>query len=192
MLTVHHLGKSQSERIVWPCEELGIAYELKTYSRDPSTRLAPPAYKVLHPLGAAPVITNGAVILAESGAVMEYIMARYGDGGLAIKSDDRAFADYLYWFHFTNGTLQPALGRSMILRSGGVPNDSRIAGAINERRDRAIGLVEERLGKVPWLAGDRFSAADIMIVFTLTTIRYLIPLDLSPRPSILAYLQRIA
>src|SRR5829696_8372473 len=75
MLTVHHLGKSQSERIVWLCEELGIPYELKIYDRDPVTRLAPPEYKALHPLGAAPVITDGDVVLAESGAIIEYIVA---------------------------------------------------------------------------------------------------------------------
>jgi hypothetical protein len=77
MLIVHHLGKSQSERIVWLCEELVIPYELKCYARDPVTMLAPPDYKALHPIGAAPVITDGEVVLAESGAVVEYIIAKY-------------------------------------------------------------------------------------------------------------------
>jgi glutathione S-transferase len=80
MLTVHHLGKSQSERIVWLCEELGIPYELKVYDRDPVTRLAPPEYKALHPIGAAPVITDGDLVLAESGAIIEYIAAKFGNG----------------------------------------------------------------------------------------------------------------
>ena len=78
MLTVHHLGMSQSERVVWLCEELGIPYELKLYDRDSVTRLAPPEYKALHPLGAAPVMEDGDVLLAESGAIVEYIVARYG------------------------------------------------------------------------------------------------------------------
>jgi glutathione S-transferase len=84
MLTVHHLGISQSERIVWLCEELGIPYELKRYDRDPVTRLGPPEYKALHPLGTAPIITDGDLVLPESGAIMEYIIGKYGDGRLAV------------------------------------------------------------------------------------------------------------
>ena len=84
MLTVHHLGKSQSERIVWLCEELEIPYELKRYTRDSVTMLAPPDYKALHPIGAAPVITDGDLVLAESGAIVDYIMARYGKGRLTL------------------------------------------------------------------------------------------------------------
>ncbi len=88
MLTVHHLGKSQSERIVWLCEELEISYELKCYTRDARTMLAPPEYKALHPIGAAPVITDGELVLAESGAVVEYIIAKYGHGRLRPGPDD--------------------------------------------------------------------------------------------------------
>ena len=112
MLTVHHLGKSQSERIVWLCEELGIAYELKHTARDSRTMLAPPDYKALHRIGAAPVITDGDLVLAESGAVVEYIIARYGNGRLALKADHPDFANFLYWFHFANGTLQANMGTS--------------------------------------------------------------------------------
>ena len=192
MLTVHHLGKSQSERIVWLCEELGIAYELKRYDRDSRTMLAPPDYKALQPLGAAPVITDGELLLAESGAIVDYILARHGDGRLAIGADEPAYADYLYWLHFVNGTLQPSLGRTMILTRGGVASDSPIMQAMAERLARAMGHVEDRLGDARHLAGDAFTAADIMMVFTLTTMRYFIPLDLAPYPAILAYLQRIA
>lgn len=105
MLTVHHLGKSQSERIVWLCEELAIPYELKLYDRDPVTRLAPPAYKALHPIGAAPVITDGDLVMAESGAIIEYIVARYGNRRLVLPPDHPDFAQFVYWFHFANGTL---------------------------------------------------------------------------------------
>ena len=87
MLTVHHLGISQSERIVWLCEELSIPYELKVYQRDPVTRLAPPEYKALHPFGTAPVITDGTTVLSESGAVIEYIIERHGKGRLAVRPD---------------------------------------------------------------------------------------------------------
>src|SRR5689334_17661004 len=113
MLTVHHLGKSQSERIVWLCEELGIEYELKRYPRSPV--LAPPEYKALHPIGAAPVITDGDLVLAESGAIVEYILSRYANGRLALTYSHPDFAQYLYWFHFANGTLQSSMGRCMIL-----------------------------------------------------------------------------
>src|SRR3954463_5904814 len=113
MLTVHHLGRSQSERIVWLCEELGVAYELKRYERRADNRLAPPEYKALHPMGIAPVITDGDLRLGESGAIVDYIIQTYGaqSKGLALKSGDTGFADYLYWLHFANGTLQPAVAR---------------------------------------------------------------------------------
>src|SRR6185437_15776810 len=99
MLTVHHLGVSQSDRIVWLCEELGIPYEMKKYDREPSG-MAPPAYKALHPSGTAPIITDGDLVLGESGAIIEYIIGRHGGGRLAGTADKANFADYLFWFHF--------------------------------------------------------------------------------------------
>jgi glutathione S-transferase len=192
MLTVHHLGKSQSERIVWLCEELGIPYDLKRYERVAVTMLAPPEYKALHPLGAAPVITDGDVVLAESAAIIEYIAARHGNGRLVLAPDHPDFAQFLYWFHFANGTLQPATGRNMILGRLNLPADNPLLRAMKGRLDLALGLVEARLGKVEYLAGRDFTVADIMIVFTLTTMRYFLPLDLAPYPAIMAYLQRIA
>src|SRR6266705_1284610 len=104
MLTVHHLGKSQSERIVWLCEELEIPYELNRYARDPVTMLAPADYKALHPVGAAPVIVDGDLVLAESGAIVDYIIAKYGNGRLVLRSDAPDFAQFLYWFPCANGT----------------------------------------------------------------------------------------
>ena len=124
MLIVHHLGKSQSERIPWLCEELKIPYELKLYARDPVTMLAPPEYKALHPIGAAPVITDGNLVLAESGAIMEYILAKYGNGRLVPAPNHPDFAPYLYWFHFANGTLQPSMGRNMFLRRLNLAEDN--------------------------------------------------------------------
>ena len=192
MLTVHHLGKSQSERIVWLCEELGIPYELKIYDRDAVTRLAPPDYKALHPLGAAPVIEDGDVLLAESGAIVDYIVAKYGKGRLTLAPEHPDFAQFLYWFHFANGTLQPATGRNMILGRLDLAADNPLLRAMKGRLDLALGLVEARLGKADYLAGTEFTTADIMAVFSLTTMRYFLPFDLSPYPAILAYLQRIA
>lgn len=191
MLTVHHLGKSQSERIVWLCEELAIPYELKRYNRDPVTMLAPPEYKALHPIGAAPIINDGPLTLAESGAIIEYIIAKYGDGRLALASNHPDYADYLYWFHFSNGTFQPSMGRNMILRRLNLAEDNPVLVAMKERLDRALNAIETRLGKAAFFAGNELTAADIMMVFSLTTMRHFLPLDLTQYPNILAYLQRI-
>src|SRR6266567_3645196 len=147
MLTVHHLGKSQSERIVWLCEELEIPYELKCYARDGVTALAPPDYKALHPIGAAPVITDGNLVLAESGAVVEYIIAKHGNGRLALKADHPDFAQFLYWFHFANGTLQANMGRSMILGRLKLAADDPVMVAAKGRLDRGFDLVEARTGE---------------------------------------------
>ncbi|MDP1961305.1 MAG: glutathione S-transferase [Reyranella sp.] len=191
MLTVHHLGKSQSERIVWLCEELDLPYELKIYDRHPVTRLAQADYKALHPIGSAPVITDGALVLAESGAIVEYITAKYGKGRLVLGPDHPDFAQFLYWFHFANGTLQPATGRNMILGRLNLPADNPLLLAMKSRLGLALGLVEARLGKADYFAGTAFTTADIMNVFTLTTMRLFLPFDLAPYPAILAYLQRI-
>lgn len=192
MLTVHHLGKSQSERIVWLCEELAIPYDLKVYDRDSVTMLAPADYKALHPLGAAPVITDGTVVLAESAAIVDYILATRGNGRLSVAPGEAGYADFLYWFHFVNGTLQPAFGRSMVLTRAGVASDSPVATAMSARLRLALDRVEHQLALSLYLAGDELTAADIMMVFTLTTMRYFTPYDLAPFPAILAYLQRIA
>jgi len=190
MLTVHHLGKSQSERIVWLCEELEIPYELKLYARAPL--LAPADYKALHPVGTAPVITDGHLKLAESGAIAQYILARYGDGRLAPAAGDPGFAPFLFWFHYANGTLQALMGRCMILNRLRLAADDPVLVAQRTRLDGAFELVEARTGQARWFAGDDFTAADIMMGFCLTTMRAFVPRDISGSPNILAYLQRIA
>lgn len=192
MLTIHHLGKSQSERIVWLCEELGLAYELKHYVRDPVTALAPPELVALHPLGTAPVIRDGDLLLAESGAIMAYIIAKHGGGRLALGPDHPDYADYIFWWHYANGNFQPNMGRNMFLRRLHLPADNPIAARLSGRLAAAFALIDRRLGEAPFLAGQNFSAADIMTFFSLTTMRYFMPFDLTPYPSILAYLQRIA
>jgi glutathione S-transferase len=107
MLRIHHLGHSQSERIVWLCEELGIPYELRHYRRYAVTRLSPPELRALHPLGAAPLIEDGDLLLAESAAIVEYIIVRHGGGRLRLDPSHPDYAAYLYWFHFSNGNLHP-------------------------------------------------------------------------------------
>ena len=191
MLVVHHLGKSQSERIPWLCEELGIPYELKVYDRDKVSRLAPPEYKALHPIGAAPVIDDGDVRIAESGAIVEYIVGKYGNGKLTLPPSHPDYPQFLYWFHFANGTFQPATGRNMILGRLNLPADNAMLKAMQARLALALGFLNDRLSKVDYLAGRELTTADIMLVFTLTTMRLFYPYDLKPYPAILAYLQRI-
>ncbi len=166
MLTIHHLGRSQSERIIWLCEELGLPYDLKIYDRDAKTILAPPELAALHPMGAAPVITEGSLLLAESGAIVDYILAKYGKGRLTVAPDAPGFAEYLYWFHFANGNLQPVMGRSMILRRLKLPSDNPIQVAMQGRLERVLHLLEQHLSSHEYLAGP-FTAADIMSVFPL-------------------------
>jgi len=192
MLTVHHLGKSQSERIVWLCEELGIPYELKRYARDSVTMLAPPEYKALHPIGAAPVIADGDLVLAESGAIVDYIIAKYGEGRLVLRADDPDFAQFLYWFHFANGTLQAGMGRLMLLNRLKLADDNPMLVAIRARVDRAFDLVEERVRDAEYLAGSSFTTADIMTLFTLTTMRYFQPYDLQRCPNVVKYIGRVS
>jgi len=192
MLTIHHLGISQSDRIVWLCEELGIAYDLKRYDRDPVTRLAPADYQALHPSGTAPVITDGDLVLGESGAIIEYIVHRYGGGRLAVAPDAPGYADYLFWFHFANGSFVPAAMMGLVSGLVGASGDSAIIRSLNRRLDRSWDAVEARLGESAYLAGEVFTAADIMTLFPLTTMRLFAPRDIAGYPNVLAYLQKIA
>jgi glutathione S-transferase len=190
MLTVHHLGISQSERIVWLCEELGIPYVLQRYERDPDTRLAPPAYRALTPFGTAPVISDGALVLGESAAIVEYIAQTHGEGALMVKPGAPGYPDFLFWFHFANGSLMPAALIDAIARRAGAGDG--LTTAMRARFDRALDLLEARLGVAPYLAGDALTAADLMTLFPLTTMRLFSPRDLAPYPHIRAYLARIA
>lgn len=190
MLTVHHLGMSQSDRIVWLCEELGIAYDFVRYDRDPVTRLAPPEYSALHPAGTAPVITDGDFVLGESAAIVEYIIHRYGDGRLAVAPNEPGYADYLFWFHFANGSFMPAGMMGMI--TGLIREDATAAlHSLTRRLDRAWDNVDARLARSRFLAGDTLTAADIMTVFPLTTMRLFAPRDLAAYPNVRRYLKEI-
>jgi len=192
MLTVHHLGRSQSERIVWLCEELGLDYELKRYERDATTRLAPPEYKALHPIGTAPVITDDGIVIGESGAIIEYILGKYGKGRLARHPAHAEYTSYLYWFHYANGSFQALLHRALVARRLEPTPDHRVLKDLQGRLDRSLTLLNERLGEVNYLAGDELTAADIMIFFSFTTMRQFTPYEVKPYPNILAYLKRVA
>src|SRR5262249_7310313 len=139
----------------------------------------------LHPIGTAPVITDGDLVLAESGAVVEYIIARYGEGRLTLTASHPDFSSFLYWFHFANGTLQAHLGRLMILNRLKLDPDHPILVATRARVDRAFDLVDARTGEAEYLAGREFTTADIMMGFPLTTMRYFQPYDLARCPNII-------
>ena len=189
MITVHHLRVSQSERIVWLCEELGIPYELKTYPREPSGA-APATYKALHPQGTAPIINDGSLALAETGAIVDYILTRHGRGRLVVGPQASNFPDYLYWLHFGNGFFVPAAMMGIVASRMAGDNKQAAQGFMG-RHELAYRLSEERIGKVPYFAGPEFTAADIMMVFPLTTMRAATGRGLSDSPNLRAYLKRI-
>jgi glutathione S-transferase len=192
MLTIHHLGKSQSDRIIWLCEELEIPYELTRYERDPARmHAAPAAYKALHPTGTAPVITENGLTLAESGAIIDYIIHKHGRGRLVVTPNSPDYPDYLFWFHYGNASMMPAEMFRGIMNHFNISADSDFARSLLSRSETAYGLVEDRLGKADYFAGANLSAADIMMLFPLTTMRAFAPRDLTPYPNVRAYLQRV-
>ncbi|KAK0611993.1 glutathione S-transferase [Immersiella caudata] len=190
-LTIHHLHRSQSERLLWLCEELNIPYHLETYTRDPY--LAPPEYKALHPAGTAPVIhdSDANLTLAESTACVEYICRRHGNSQLLLPPEDPAYPDFLYWFHWCNGTFQPTLGRPLIIQAAGLDPGHPLAKTMGDRFRRSLEALDKRLRGNEWLAGSQFTAADIMVVFSLTTMRYFYGYSLAGYEGILGFLRRV-
>jgi glutathione S-transferase len=188
MLTVHHLRISQSERIVWLCEELGIDYELKLYNRREDNRLAPDEYKALHPMGIAPVIQDGDLILGESGAICEYIDRKYGACRLSPGIDDPDFAGHLFWFHFSNATF---MTNGMMALAAQAAGATELPPFVADRGAKGWQLAEARLGEAPFFGGRDLTTADIMMGFNLTTSRLFGGATLEPFPNIAAYLQRI-
>jgi glutathione S-transferase len=191
MLVVHHLGISQSDRIVWLCEELDLDYQLIRYERDAITKGAPSEYRALTPFGTAPVITDDGRVLGESGAIIEYLIATHGKGRLAVGAGAPNFADYLFWFHFANGSVMPSSMMDMVaIRMGGGAL-AQVSPVLGTRSDRAFALIERRLGETPYLAGNEFTAADIIMGFPLMTMRAFTPRDLGAFPNLRNYLNRI-
>lgn len=188
MLTVHHLRISQSERIVWLCEELGLDYTLKLYTRREDNRLAPDEYKALHPMGIAPVIEDDGLILGESGAICEYIDRKYGGSRLSPGPDDADFAGHLFWFHFSNATFMTNGMMALAAQAAGAAEQPPF---VADRGAKGWQLVEARLGEAEFFGGRNLTLADIMMGFSLTTSRAFNGMSLAPFPNIAAYLQRI-
>lgn len=193
-LVVHHLQVGQGERIPWLLEELGIPYDLKLYERSPL--LSPPELKAVYPMGASPVLEDltdpkNPIVMAESGAICEYIIHKYGNGRLALPPSHKNFADYLYWLHFSNATLMNnVFRRGMALGMVG-ENDPRYQGYA-ARLAKALNHANNRLMTTgAYFAGDEFTAADVMLGFCFTTMRQFEPLDLTEYEGIVAWNQRI-
>lgn len=173
MITIHHLGISQSDRVVWLMEELGLPYELQWYDRG-ADFLAPPEYRALHPVGTSPIIVDGDLVMAESTAIVEYISRRYGEGRLSVPQESPEYPHYLFWMQFNNN-LQSMLFIKMAVQSMGVEltDDNLIMTTTQRREDGIYSALEQRLGASDYLGGPDFSCADIMSMFNLTSLAML-------------------
>jgi glutathione S-transferase len=193
MITIHHLGVSQSDRIVWLMEELDLPYELKWYDRGEDF-LAPPEYRALHPVGTAPVITDGDLVLAESTAIVEYISQRHGGGRLSVPPESPDYPHYLFWMQFNNA-LQSVLFIKVAVQSTGadLDADNLIMTTTLRREEGIYRALEKRLGESEYLGGPTFSCADIMSMFNLTSLGMLGAREIDDSlPNTRAYVERVA
>lgn len=180
MLTVHHLNNSRSQRVLWLLEELAVPYEVRRYERDPRTLLAPSSLKKVHPLGKSPVITDGDVTVAESGAIIEYVLERHGEGRLAPAPGTPERLRYTYWLHYAEGSAMPPLVMKLVflrLRTAPMPifvrpfaraiADQVLRGFVEPQIRLHMGFVEQELAHGTWFAGEAFTAADIQMSFPI-------------------------
>ena len=203
MITVHHLNNSRSQRVLWLLEELGVEYEIKRYQRDATTMLAPPELRAVHPLGKSPVITDNGVTIAESGAIVEYLVERYGKGRLVPAPGTPEKLRYTYWLHFAEGSAMLPLVMKLIFgRMETAPMPFFVkpiargiaakvkAGFIDPNIKAQLDYMEAELGKTLWFAGNEFTAADIQMSFPVEAANARGGLDGS-RPKLMAFLERI-
>ncbi|MCA9503029.1 MAG: glutathione S-transferase family protein [Myxococcales bacterium] len=165
MLTVVHLENSRSDRLIWLLEELGLDYAVDTYERDPETQRAPAEMKALHPYAKAPMLRDGDRVLIESGAIFEYVLAKYGNGRLVPAVGDADWAEYLQWLHFAEGSAMLPLLLDHFQAAGlcGPPGESGLAAMARSELGRLYGYLESVLARREYIAGDRFTAADVMM-----------------------------
>jgi len=164
VLVVHHLNDSRSQRILWLLEELGVPYEIKFYQRDATTRLAPPQLKAVHPLGKSPVITDGPITIAESGAIVDYIQRKYGAGRMGPPTDEAGGEKYREWLHYSEGSAMLPLMLNMYvgrLGEAGAPLHPRIQGEMANH----LSYIEGSLAGRDWLMGSEITAADVQLSF---------------------------
>ena len=203
MITVHHLNNSRSQRVLWLLEELELPYEIKRYERNPKTMLAPPSLRKVHPLGKSPVITDGDLTLAESGAIVEYLVDLYGNGRLKPALDTPEHLRYRYWLHYAEGSAMPPLLLKLIfdqidktpmlffVRPIAKSITNRVKSSFIEPQiTQHLDFMEAEIGKSQWFAGNEFTAADIQISFPLEVAVAIAGLNES-RPKLMAFLNSI-
>ena len=164
MIRVHHLNNSRSHRVLWLLEELNVPYEVIGYQRDPATMLAPPELKKIHPLGKSPVIEDGERVLAESGAILEYLVGKYGGGKLAPAAGSAEHVRYLHWFHFAEGSAMPPLLLKLYFTRV-VPAPAPVMDRVNSQIAAQLDYMDGALSTSPHFAGAEFTAADIQMSF---------------------------
>ncbi len=203
MITVHHLNNSRSQRVLWLLEELGLDYQIRRYERDHKTMLAPPELKAVHPLGKSPVITDGKLTLAESGAILQYLADEYDTTG---RLQPKSAADrrrVTYWMHYAEGSAMPPLLMKLVFDRiettplpFGIKQVARgIAGKVKDsfvlpQITTHLDFMEGELGQSTWFAGDKFSLADIQMSFPIEAAAARAGLD-ARRPRLMAFLERV-
>jgi glutathione S-transferase len=204
LILVHHLNDSRSQRILWLLEELGLSYEVKRYERDRKTMLAPPELKRIHPLGKSPVIVDGELVLAESGAIIEYLAGRYGGGRLLPAAGTPERLRCTYWLHYAEGSAMPPLLLKLVFqRVATTPapffvkpvlrgvSDKALQSFVDPQVKLHLDYLEGELTKAAWFAGDEFSAADIQLSFPLEAAASRAGLDAASYPRLWQFLERI-
>ena len=188
MITVHHLNNSRSQRILWLCEELGIGYDINPYMRDAATNLAPPELKAVHPLGKSPVIEDGTLKVAESGAIVDYLIRTYGNGALAPAPGTALHETYLEWLHFAEGSaMLPFLLALYTSRLGDAAEP--LKPRIQEQIGAHVAHFSNELGTSDWLVGNTLSGADFMMSFVAEIA---VAQGMGAHfPAILAYVKRL-
>jgi glutathione S-transferase len=186
MLTVHHLNNSRSQRVLWLLEELGVPYEIVKYEREPKTSLAPESLQKIHPLGKSPVVTDGDLVIAESGLILEYLVEKYGAGKLGPKAGTPEHMRYRYYMHYSEGSLMPflllrllfdriATQAPFIVRPVAKAIRSKVEKQfVGPNLSRHVAFLDAELAKSPWFAGE-FSAADIQMIYPMEAIAARVP-----------------
>jgi len=179
MIIVHHLNNSRSQRVLWLLEELGVPYEVKRYERDAATMLAPPELRAIHPLGKSPVITDGDKTIAETGAIVDYLIETYGQGRLIPAPGTAERLRYTYWLHYAEGSAMTPLLLKLVFMALPTRAPGLLRGLIKAVANKAqssfidpqlkthVDYWDAELGKSAWFAGQHFTAADIMMSFPL-------------------------
>lgn len=190
MIVVHHLNNSRSQRVLWLLEELGLEYEIKRYERDAKTMLAPTSLHQVHPLGKSPVITDADVTLAESGAIIEYLVGRYGNGRLVPAPGTKEHLRYTYWLHYAEGSAMPPLVMKIVFDLFGAGDSGALSEFIASQLKLHFDYMEGELRKSTWFVGEEFTAADIQMSFPLEATA-MIAEQIESRPKLNEFLERI-